>query len=91
MATLDLPKLGQASPGTRISFEVISVEQAQDLLVTKNQLIRESKLVQVVEPIVVRVDDEDVAVGVAEKEDIRLAAIDGDIYPISVEEYSPAE
>jgi len=91
VSTIDLPKLGQASPGTRISFEVISVEQAQDLLVTKNQMIQDSELVQVVESMVVRVDDEDVAVGVAEKEDIRLAAIDGDIYPISVEEYSPAE
>jgi antagonist of KipI len=91
VATVDLPKLGQATPGTTISFSAISVEEAQALLAERQRNIIESELPRVVVPTSVNVDGNDVSVGVAENGVAMLAEVDGDIYPISVDEYIPAD
>lgn len=91
VATVDLPKLGQAAPGTMISFVEISVEESQELLVDREQTMNNAELVRVVEPVSLRVDNVNVSVGVAENGVAMLADVDGDIYPIAVDEYTPAE
>ncbi len=91
VATVDLPKLGQATPGTTVSFLAISVEDAQALLAERQRIIIESDLPKIVDPTTVTVDGIDVAVGVAENGVSMLAEVDGNIYPISVDEYTPAE
>jgi biotin-dependent carboxylase-like uncharacterized protein len=91
VATVDLPKLGQATPGTTISFEAISVENAQALLAARHQAILEAPLEKVVDPTTLKIDDVEVSVGVAENGEAMLAELDGSIYPISVVENIPAE
>ncbi len=91
VATVDLPKLGQATPGTVISFEAISVDIAQALLAARHQAIFDTPLEKVVEPTTLKIDDVEVSVGVAENGEAMLAELDGSIYPISVVENIPAE
>ena len=89
VATVDLSKLGQVTPGTNISFVSISIEEAQVLLADRQRIIIESELPRVVAPTNVTVDGIDVAVGVAQNGDSMMAELDGNIYPISVYEYPP--
>lgn len=91
VASVDLSILGQASPGTIIRFVGISVEEAQSLLLSREQRIYETELIDVVDSLTVQVDGLDVRAGVAENGSVKLANIEGSIYPISVDEYSPAE
>ena len=100
VASVDLPKLGQAPPGASITFSAISVEEAQELLAARSKDLRESEPGPVVGQFSVRVDDQDVSVGVVENESAqpagathiaRIARINGAAYPISVERYTPAE
>jgi len=91
VASVDLSILGQAAPGTVIRFTAISIEDAQQLLVARQRVIHESVLTSVVDSETFFVDDLDVRVGVAENSMVSLANIDGSIYPISFDEYSPAE
>ncbi len=103
VASVDLPKLGQAAPGTSITFAAISVEEAQELLVARSKRVLDSDLGQLVDAISVRVDDQQVSVGVAENETAdpargdqiaritRVARINGITYPIFAETYTPGE
>lgn len=91
VASVDLSMLGQASPGTTIRFVEISVGEAQKLLAAREQRIYETELVEVVDCVTVQVDGSDIRTGVAENGSVKLANIEGSIYPISVDEYSPAE
>ena len=91
VASVDLSILGQAAPGTTIRFVEISVEEAQAALAAREERIHASALIGIVEPMAVQVNGLDVSVGVAENGGVRLARIEGSIYPISVDEYSPAE
>ena len=98
VASVDLSKLGQAAPGTRISFEVINVEVSQELLIERSKRVLGSELERMVEPISVSVDNQDMVVGVAENESAdpahsagvtQIAEINGITYPIFAEIYSP--
>ncbi len=103
VASVDLPKLGQAPPGTSITFAAISVEESQELLAARSKRVLDTELGRIVDPISVRVNDQHVSVGVIESEtapldrrtDIariaRTAQINGVAYPISAERYTPAE
>lgn len=103
VASVDLPRLGQASPGTSITFSAISVEESQELLARRSERLLGSELGRVVDPISVRVNDQHVSVGVAENDTARsarsarlaqiarIAQINGIAYPISAERYTPAE
>ncbi len=103
VASVDLPKLGQAAPGTSITFAAISVEEAQELLVARSKRVLDSDLGQLVDAISVRVNDQQVSVGVAENETVdpargdqiaritRVARINGITYPIFAETYTPGE
>ena len=103
VATADLPLLGQAAPGTSITFASISVEESQELLAARSKRVLDPEPGRVVDPFSVRVDDQHVSVGVVENETARfdhvthiariaqIAQIDGVAYPISAERYTPAE
>ncbi|NQW19756.1 MAG: biotin-dependent carboxyltransferase family protein [Chloroflexi bacterium] len=91
VVTVDLPELGQASPGTNITFTAISVDEAQQLLVQQDLMISSSALVRLIEPISLHVDTERVSVGVSGNGMALMAYVQGDIYPISIDEYTPAE
>ncbi|MCZ6538463.1 MAG: hypothetical protein O6922_01385, partial [Chloroflexi bacterium] len=103
VASVDLPNLGQAPPGTNITFEAISVEKSQQLLVARSKRVLDSDLGRVVGPFSVQVNDQHVSVGVAGNETARveeaadtariarIAQINGITYPISVEKYTPVE
>lgn len=90
VATADLSKLGQAAPGTTIKFAAVSIEESQQLLMERQRRIYEADLIKVVEPNTFSIDGLDVAAGVAENGDVKLAEINGNIYPLSAEEYTPA-
>ena len=89
IATVDLPKLGQAAPGTNITFTEITVEESQELLAARSERFKPDNLAGIVEEVSLKVDGDDILVGVAENGETALAAIDGTIYPIAVEEYTP--
>lgn len=100
VASADLPRLGQASPGTSITFSAISVEESQELFARRSERLLGSELGRVVDPISVRVNDQHVSVGVAENDAtrsarlaqiVRIAQINGIAYPISAETHIPAE
>jgi antagonist of KipI len=91
VASVDLPKLGQASPGTAIIFTAISVADAQQLLVDRFERVNAIDLEKSVDSISVQVDGEEISVGVAENANSQIAEINGNIYPISVDEYTPAD
>ncbi len=100
VASVDLPRLGQALPGTSITFSAISVEESQELLARRSERLLGSELGRVVDPISVRVNDQHVSVGVAENDTaqsarlaqiVRIAQINGTAYPISAERHTPAE
>jgi antagonist of KipI len=91
VATVDLAKLGQAAPGTTITFVSISVEESQDLLAARMEAIYKSELVRVVEPYSLKVGGVVVSVGVAENGIARVANVEGNVYPIIVDENTPAE
>jgi hypothetical protein len=100
VASVDLPRLGQASPGTSITFSAISVEESQELFARRSERLLGSELGRVVDPISVRVNDQHVSVGVAENDAarsarlaqiVRIAQINGIAYPISAETHIPAE
>jgi antagonist of KipI len=91
VATVDLPQLGQAAPGISITFTAITVEESQELLAARSERIKPENLANIVEQISLNVDGEDVTVGVAENGASALAEVDGNTYPISVDEYTPAE
>ena len=100
VASVDLPMLGQAPPGTSIAFAAISVEEAQELLAARSKRVLESALGRVVDPFSVRVNDQDVSIGIVENEAIEqtdvdrvamIAQVNGVAYPISAERYTPAE
>jgi antagonist of KipI len=91
VATVDLPMLGQAGPRTELMFEAISVEEAQDLLAERAERIEKMELQRDTKAVSLRVSGEDVVVEVGEHSGVRMAAIDGITYPISVDGYTPAE
>jgi biotin-dependent carboxylase-like uncharacterized protein len=87
IATVDLPKLGQAAPGTNITFTEITVEESQELLAARSERFKPDNLAGIVEEVSIKVDGDDILVGVAENGETALAAVDGKTYPISVDEY----
>jgi biotin-dependent carboxylase-like uncharacterized protein len=91
IATVDLPRLGQATPGTNITFTAITVEESQELLAARSERFKSDNLAVIVEEVSLKVDGDDIAVGVAENGESTLAAVDGKTYPITVDEYTPAE
>jgi antagonist of KipI len=91
VATVDLPKLGQAVPGTNLAFVAVSVEDAQELLAERVVRIEKTELRRASESVSLRVDGAEVVVEVGEHDGAWLAAIDGLTYPILVDENSPAE
>jgi biotin-dependent carboxylase-like uncharacterized protein len=97
VASVDLPKLGQAAPGTSITFAAISVDESQELLVARSKHVLNSELGQLVEPISVRVNDQNISIGVAEYETSaieqinQIAQVNGVAFPILVERYTPVE
>tara|TARA_B110000438_G_scaffold76870_2_gene77063 strand:- start:2386 stop:3477 length:1092 start_codon:yes stop_codon:yes gene_type:complete len=88
IATVDLPKLGQAAPGTNITFTEITVEESQELLAARSERFKPDNLAGIVEEVSLKVDGDDILVGVAENGETALAAVDGKTYPISVDEYT---
>ena len=90
VATVDLPRLGQATPGASITFTSITVEESQQLLVARNERFKPGNLASIVERISLKVDGDDIVVGVAENGASALAEVEGNTYPISVGEYTPA-
>jgi antagonist of KipI len=91
VASVDLPVLGQTPPGTSVTFTAISVEQAQDLLIERADQNTRDNLSEIIDSMSVQVDGNPVTVGVAENATARIAEINGSIYPILVEEYTPAD
>ena len=97
VASVDLPKLGQARPGTSLRFSVIDVDEAQNLLVERSRRLATAELRPLADNFMVRVEDQEMAVAVAELGDngshqiAHIAEINGRAYPISVEEHTPAE
>ena len=91
VASVDLPKLGQAAPGASITFSAISTVESQKLLVERVSRFEEVELSNLVEPISLRIGDQHVSIGVAENDAFQLADIDGRIYPVSIDEYTPAD
>jgi biotin-dependent carboxylase-like uncharacterized protein len=95
--TVDLPKLGQTAPGTKITFAPISVEESQQLLRDRSNRLLKPELGQAVDTFSVQVDDLHVSIGVTEDEvgrrDLitRIARINDVAYPISAVKYTPAE
>lgn len=95
--TVDLPTLGQAAPGTKITFVAIGVDESQQLLAERSKRVLESELGQAVGTFPVQVNDQHVAVGVTEGETGRrgpvthIAQINDVAYPISAVKYTPAE
>lgn len=85
VASVDIPALGQATPGTSISFSVVSVEEAQKLLVKRSKLLSDLTLDRLVKPISLQIETQNISVGVTEKESSRLAYIDCATYPFSIE------
>lgn len=90
VASVDLPKLGQATPGTTITFTAVSVDEAQDLLIVKSAELKRPDVIKVIEPYSIRVDGVDVQAGVANNGEATLAEINGTTYPIAVDEIIPA-
>jgi biotin-dependent carboxylase-like uncharacterized protein len=91
VASVDLPKLGQTSPGATITFTAISVAEAQQLLVERTARFAAVELGNVVEPVSLRVGGEEITVGVTGNTAAQLAEINGIVYPVSIDEYTPAE
>jgi biotin-dependent carboxylase-like uncharacterized protein len=91
VASVDLPKLGQASPGSTITFTAISVAEAQQLLIDHAERISDINPGKTVDSISIQVNGEVISVGVAENATSQIAVINGNIYPISVDEYTPAD
>jgi biotin-dependent carboxylase-like uncharacterized protein len=91
VATVDLAKLGQASPGTSINFSAISVEESQQLLTDRTDHFATAQIHKLVDPISLGVDGEHVSVGVANNGEAKIADVDGETYPVSIDEYTPAE
>jgi len=95
--TVDLPKLGQAAPGTKIRFVAISVEESQQLLRERSTRLFKSELGQAVDTFSAQVNDLHVSIGVtggeAGRRDLitRIARINDVAYPISAVKYTPAE
>jgi antagonist of KipI len=95
--TVDLPKLGQAAPGTKITFVAISVEESQQLLRERSTRLLKSELGQAVDTFSAQVNDLHVSIGVtggeAGRRDLitRIARINDVAYPISAVKYTPAE
>ncbi|MBT3994251.1 MAG: biotin-dependent carboxyltransferase [Chloroflexi bacterium] len=90
VATVDLPRLGQAGPGTKITFSAITVEESQELLAARSERFKPENLASIVEQISLKVDGDDIVVGVADNGSSTLAAVERNTYPVSVEEYTPA-
>lgn len=103
VASVDLAKLGQATPGTNIHFSAITVEEAQELLAGRSARLIGSPLQRIIDPILMDIDSSEISVGVAEYSAGRienegnsmgraeLAEINGVVYPISVEGHTPAD
>lgn len=84
----DLPKLGQLRPGDELSFERITVEDAQQLVrdLANNEA---SQVVQAVEPELFAVNGTQHRVGVAQNNGAQLVSVDGTIYPVEWVELDP--
>ncbi len=91
VASIDLPKLGQAAPGSSVTFVAISVAEAQQLLSEHSERFNAAVLGKSVDSISVQVNGEEVSVGVAENATSQIAEINGNTYPISVDEYTPVD
>jgi biotin-dependent carboxylase-like uncharacterized protein len=91
VASIDLPKLGQASPGASITFSEIPVGESQQLLAERVERFEGVEMRKLVDPISLRIEGETVSVGVADNGTAHVADVNGAIYPFSVEEHTPAE
>ncbi len=98
--SVDLPKLGQASPGMSITFTAISVEESQELFAARSKHVLDSESGRITDLISMRVNGQNISVGVAENASnqhggaahvARLARVNDAVYPISAERYTPAE
>jgi antagonist of KipI len=86
--SIDLPKLGQLRPGDELSFEQITVEDAQQL-VRDHAASEPSQVVQAVEPELFTVNGAHHHVGVAHNNGARLVSVDGTIYPVDWVDIDP--
>jgi biotin-dependent carboxylase-like uncharacterized protein len=91
VATSDLSKLGQASPGTKITFKRISVTDSQQLLIERNRRLNVGVLQNSITTTPLQIDGVIIPVGLAEIGSVRVAELEGRVYPISIDEISPAE
>ena len=91
VATVDLPQLGQVSPGTNINFAVISVEESQRLLTDRRERFATAQIHKLVDPISLGIDGEHISVGVADNGEAKIADFEGETYPVSIDEYNHAE
>ena len=91
VASVDIPRLGQVSPGNRITFSAVSVEDSQQLFIERQDKLSTS----INEPdggqIFLRVDDTDISVGMAVSGSAEAVVLDGIAYPIVVDEFTPDE
>ena len=91
VASVDIPRLGQASPGNRITFSAVSVEESQQLFIERQDKLLTSINEPVGDQIFLRVDDTDISVGMAVSGSAEAVVLDGIAYPIVVDEFTPDE
>jgi biotin-dependent carboxylase-like uncharacterized protein len=91
VATIELPKLGQAAPGAKITFKRISVNDSQQLLIERKERLTSGVLENSITLTSLQIDGVDIPVGVAEIGSVRVAELEGHVYPISIDEITPVE
>ena len=88
VASVDIPRLGQAPPGTRINFSAVSVEESQQLLIERQHKLSAPIKELIGDQFSLRVGDTDISVGVALSGSARILVLDGIAYPIFVDEFT---
>ena len=91
VASVDIPRLGQVSPGNRITFSVVSVEESQQLFIESQDRLSSSINDLVGDQFFLRVGDTDISVGTAVSGSAEIVILDGIAYPIIVDEFIPDE
>lgn len=91
VASVDIPKLGQACPGSQISFSAVSVEESQQLFIERQKKLSTSIIEPVGDQVFLRVDDTDISVGMVVSGSAQIAVLDGIAYPIVVDQIIPDE
>ena len=91
VASVDLPRLGQAYPGNRITFSAVSVEESQQLFIERQDKLSTSINELVGDQFFLRVGDTDISVGMAVNGSAQVVILDGIAYPIVVDEFTSDE